>query len=332
MSLTVMKGDAYSEKRLRKWFEEDGRVVVQTKRDEIRCQVQVEPGFTTGDYRVTFTSASGKPLYNLEQWTSLFIAIYEAVGHRRFDCGVSINNSFDLTRRTVMAKTKPYCTLGRKVETMYDGMEPDPDNPGKRRKHVHFEGTLEAHFWLYDLPEMEASYEARRVEAACQVVPAAGHGVSIPETEVVDIRPGDGPCRMTVTNGVNVVDIIYDKMIEAGHEGAMIKRYDHKWLPKRCPDSWMKLKPEEEADGEIIGYVEGDGKYTGNVGSVTLRFADGSSTTVSGMSDDVRNDINGHREEYIGRIVEIKYMQRDSQGGYRHPRWFRFHPDKTSLE
>lgn len=332
MSLTVMKGDAYSEKRLRKWLEEDGRVVVQTKRDEIRCQVQVvDPGKRVSDTSVTFTSASGKPLYNLAQWASLFVAIYEATGHSRFDCGVSINDSFDLTRRTVMAKTKPYCTLGRKVETLYDGTEPDTDNPGKRRKHVHFEGTLEAHFWLYDLPESDKSYEQRRVEMAT-VVLAAGHGVSTPESEVIDIRPGNGLCRMTVQNGVDVVEIIYDKMIEAGHEGAMIKRYDHPWLPKRCPDSWMKLKPEEEADGEIIGYVEGDGKYTGNVGSVTLRFADGSSTTVSGMSDDVRDDINRNRQEYLGRIVEIKYMQRDSQGGYRHPRWFRWHPDKTSLE
>ena len=328
MSLSVMKGDSYLEKRLRKWLEEDGRVVVQTKRDEIRCQVQV----SALGREVTFTSASGKPLYNLGQWASLFYAIFEATGHSRFDCGVSINDSFDLTRRTVMAKTKPYDTLGRTVETMYDGTEPDPDNPGKRRKHVHFEGTLEAHFWLYDLPEFNWSYEARRLEMAT-VVMAAGHGVSTPETDVVDIRRHEGsPMQLTVDNGVDIVEYIYDRMVDAGHEGAMIKRWDYEWQPKRCPDSWMKLKPEEEADGEIIGYVDGEGKYAGSIGSVTLRFRDGSSTTVSGMSDDVRDDINRNRQEYLGRIVEIKYMQRDSQGGYRHPRWFRWHPDKTSLE
>lgn len=66
--LQIMKGDAYCEKRLRKWLQEDGRVVVQTKRDEIRCLVEIHVSHEETDdpeFRVTYTSASGKPLYNL---------------------------------------------------------------------------------------------------------------------------------------------------------------------------------------------------------------------------------------------------------------------------
>lgn len=48
MSLAVMKGVAFTEKRLLQWLKEDGKVVVQTKRDEIRCTVVVDYDGTAG--------------------------------------------------------------------------------------------------------------------------------------------------------------------------------------------------------------------------------------------------------------------------------------------
>lgn len=171
--LKVHKGIPYEEKRLRQWLEEDGKVVIQTKRDEIRCVVEIVPCEEVNHQHeagvchpsglaVRYTSASGKPLYNLGCFDKHWLDFSARTGRRKIDCGVAINDSFDLTRRTVMAKTKQYDLSGLSVVTLFDGKEPDPANLKKKRDKVHYVGNLRAMFWLYDIIDHYGTYEDRR--------------------------------------------------------------------------------------------------------------------------------------------------------------------------
>lgn len=313
--LKVMKGDSFTEKRLRKWLKEDGAVVLQIKRDEFRCVVDVnwqakyEPS-------VTFTSASGKPLYNLDCFSALFIEMSHFYGTNRFDMGVCINDSFDLTRRTVRASTKPYDLTGQTPQVI----------AGKTKKaEPHFVGFLKAVFWFYDLPEVDRAYITRRGDMALMQLNFPEY-TAVPETEIVSVRQdvADG-----IEYAVKQVQEVFATARELGHEGLMVKRYDHQWEPKRCPDSWMKLKPSDEIDGFIIGKTEGKGKFYGLIGSLICEAEDGSTFTISGMTDAERLDFTENFDQYLGQWVTATYMERDTQGGYRHPQFNRMHEEKN---
>lgn len=302
-SLAVMKGVPFTEKRLQQWLKEDGGVVVQTKRDEIRCVVEVHR--ERAEPWVSFTSASGKPLYNLVVFSEDFLWLADKYGVDQFDCGVMVNDSFDITRSVVRSSKKPYDLKGTIFYPMKGGGG---------------EQTYKARFFFYDLPDLADTYAYRRMMMAD--MGRESEWFAIPETWVV--KP-DG-----VTVFASYVYAIYERQVEQGHEGVMLKRIHHKYQPKRTTD-WMKMKPEEEADGVITGYNPGVGKFEGQVGSVQVTFADGSKTAVSGMTDAVRAALTAEPDFYIGKILEVRYMMRDSQGGYRHPRWYRLHPDKDEL-
>lgn len=309
MSLKVMKGVAYTQKRLEQWLKEDGIVFAQPKRDEIRCMVQV---YTDGVFgSVTFTSASGKPLYNLESFSDEFLALAKQYGIYQFDCGVLINNSFDITRRVVRSSKNKYDTSGLYSVTIW---EKKPT--AKREGVVFYEGGLDTAFYLYDLPNTGYTYSER--------------------IEMMDLMETNTPWLLfhpvtSVVHTVEKAERLYEHYTSQGLEGLMLKRLNFKYTFGRSSD-WMKMKPENEKDGFITGFTEGKGKFEGLIGSVEINFGDGTNTSVSGMDDEMRLLLTQNKEQYLGRVVRVPYMERDTQGGYRHPRWGGFHEDKTKAD
>lgn len=314
--LAVHKGIPYEEKRLRQWLGEDGKVVIQIKRDEIRCVVEVvecwdETGEHMDGHLVTYTSASGKPLYNLHHFDSQWIDFYIRTGKAKIDCGVAVNDSFDLTRRTVMAKTKKYDLSGNTVNSIAGEKKKDPP---------HYVGPLRAMFWLYDIVDHYGTYEDRRRDMAKYALNFPEF-LACPETFVI------GNCGGNINVAVRVVEEHFQQALDCKHEGLMIKRFYHFWEPRRTTN-WMKMKPEAEVDVRITGFIPGKGEFAGLVGSLTAEAEDGSTVDFSGFTLELRRAISADFESYLGRWCEVQYMQRDAQGGYRHPRFFRFHPDK----
>lgn len=330
--LIVMKGSKYTEKRLREWFQADGAVVVQTKRDEFRCVVQVcmlDEKLNDGtDDRaahdfVKYTSAQGKPLYNLGCFNDMWLEIARVTGQRKFDMGCMVSNSFNLTRRTLRASKKSYDLTGNTVhEIIEKGKKTKmPDGTMLVTPGFYYMGKLKAQFWFYDLPEHPELYNERRA------IMATYHRnfpefTGIPETEVVTV-----PWGGSVSDGVAQVNVLFQAMLDAGHEGAMIKRFEHPYKVGRSTD-WMKMKPEDEVDVEIIDYIPGEGAFSGLVGSLVGRAEDGSIVSFSGFSYELRCAISANFEAYRGRWAEVRFMQREETGGYRHPRFYRWHPDK----
>jgi hypothetical protein len=274
---------------------------------DVNWQAKHEPS-------VTFTSATGKPLYNLDCFSALFIEMSHFYGANRFDMGVCINDSFDLTRRTVRASTKPYDLTGQTEQTI----------AGKTKKDApHYVGPLKARFWFYDVPDIDRAYTTRRVDMA-KLHTNFPEYTGVPETEVIDVLD-----EGSIDAAVARVQEVFGIARELGHEGVMVKRHDHTWEPKRCPDSWMKLKPSDEVDGRIIGKTEGKGKFAGLIGSLICEAEDGSQFTISGMTDEERVLFTENFEVFRGQWVTATYMERDTQGGYRHPQFNRMHEEKN---
>jgi DNA ligase 1 len=74
-------------------------------------------------------------------------------------------------------------------------------------------------------------------------------------------------------------------VLAIGGEGLMLHRADAVWAPGRSA-AVFKLKPERDAEAEVIGYTPGKGKYQGLVGALRVRTPEGVEFALgSGLSD-----------------------------------------------
>lgn len=321
-NLNVMKGVKYSLARLKKWLKEDGYVWVDIKRDEFRTLVTIEHG------EVHYGSASGKSEhYNIpHELDAVFLDLHSKWGLSVFDCGFMVNNSFDLTRRTLTAKNKSYDLTGGTRHTIIDKVTKKQREAGLVDVLVH-DGPLRLEVFLYDLPEKDELPYMLPYGICGQT--RRDLMQTITYDAIAWLRTTEGACIQKPEH----LGVLFDEAIADGHEGMMAKRLGYKWVAGRTSD-WMKVKPEDERDGVIIGWNPGTvgSEFEGLVGSVIVEFADGSKASCSGMTKAIRLDMTEHFvSKYLGKIAEVHYMQRDSQGGYRHPNFYRLHPEKTDI-
>lgn len=319
-NLIVQKGVRFTLKRFKEWLKADGKVWADIKRDEFRCLVKVGLD-RSAEFVVQYLTASGKGEHSNvpHELDDVFLDLHKRTGHAQFDVGLLVNNSFDLTRRTLKASKKVYDLTGGTHHTIIDKATKAQKAAGIQDTMVH-DGPLKLEVFLYDLPEKAAEehdFLARRRDML-ELTRHHPGWLHMPEGEVI-------------THPDQLTGMFLDA-VECGLEGLMVKRIFHSWVPTRCTD-WMKMKPEEERDGLVVGFVPGTvgTEFEGLVGSVMFEFADGSRADASGMTLGTRLDMTEHPELYLGKIGCMKFMQRDTQGGYRHPVWVKLHEDKTEI-
>lgn len=157
---------------------------------------------------------------------------------------------------------------------------------------------------------------------------------------------------------------VYEAYVLAGGEGVMLKNPNAGYTPtKRPANVWYKVKKFETMDVVIrptndpmlnfsIPYLEGQGKYEGQVGAILFGAYEeysGEGPPIceppglqwkylgkcSGMDDVTRRDMTDNWEEkYAGKVIEIRYfgkIGRDTDG-LRHPQFIRMRPDKDPHE
>jgi DNA ligase-1 len=120
---------------------------------------------------------------------------------------------------------------------------------------------------------------------------------------------------------------ISDSFIKLGQEGVILRNPQGKWTAGKRNEDLTKIKQELTYDLEVVGIKEGKGKYTGAVGTLTVRF-NGGTQEVSGMMDLERLEWWVYPEEIIGCIVEVKCMCLTPDGWMREPRFKRVRDDK----
>lgn len=101
----------------------------------------------------------------------------------------------------------------------------------------------------------------------------------------------------------------FDKAITQGQEGIILKTMDHPWENRRSKNL-IKFKNELECDLKVVDWIEGKGKYKGQMGSI-LCMSDDAMLEVnvgSGFTDNERLNIKS--EDIVGKIVSVKYNEK----------------------
>lgn len=138
-------------------------------------------------------------------------------------------------------------------------------------------------------------------------------------------------------------------LLSQGYEGMVFKNlYSTYHQDKKKAGVWYKYKKKDTIDVEIVGakppeqfYRDTEtGEYDlsrltkpwqmGWLGSIAFRFVTGKAVYTgfcAGISDEIREQLSdgnhGIKDEYIGRIMEVEYMEKTSDGNLRHPRFVR---------
>ncbi len=92
------------------------------------------------------------------------------------------------------------------------------------------------------------------------------------------------------------------EIVRAGGEGLMLHRADAPYITGRN-DALLKLKPLDDAEAKVLGYVPGKGKYEGKMGALRVETADGKRFQIgTGFTDAVRAN-----PPTIGALVTYTY-------------------------
>ena len=71
----------------------------------------------------------------------------------------------------------------------------------------------------------------------------------------------------------------------------------------------LKVKVMQDCDLEIIGVQEGQGKFAGTLGALTVDYRGTPVGVGSGISDEMRKKIWASPDAYIGRVATIQYFE-----------------------
>lgn len=295
----LMKGNVWKDRRDAK--DRKGNpvvtypVYVEDKHDEIRCHVKVD---ITGV--VFYESYAGKPLANMERFNEVFRTLARGTGNWEFDLGFEVNGNFNDSYRWVRS------TKGI----------PEDLKDAKCR------------FLVFGLPAL-AGDMSQQLRERVVVAKYAADWVSV---------PFDVPSYV-VAHTPEEVEVAFDDARSRGLEGVMVKQARAKYERKRT-DGWLKMKPEDDADGVIVELLEAHasvddpengvkaGDPLGRIGSVRVRMDDGSEACPHGIPHYLGHDMYLHPEKYLKQWCEFNFMERDRQGGYRHPTFHRLREAK----
>lgn len=240
---------------------------------------------------VEFLSYAGKPLANMQTFVPIWYNTAVATGWREFDTGFECNGNFNDSYRWVRStKGVPKDLTGAPVR-----------------------------FYLFDLPEAASPFVERK-DSRSRVL----DGVYANRHLIHNI---DG----VFAHSEAQVEDMFIRARAAGREGIMVKTLNHTYQRGKRIDGWLKMKPEDDADGIITQINEAvslEGERLGRAGSVQVVCEDNSVAQPSGIAHDLGRRMWEHPHEFIGQWCEFKFMERDRQGGYRHPVFHRIREAK----
>lgn len=265
---------------------------VEPKFDGVRC-IAVVRGDT-----VTYLSRSGKVFETMGHMTKSLLALRDASGLEEiaFD-GEAMSSTF-------------LSTIG------------DARRKGTTSKELILHVFEMLPLSVFDGVEYEVSASERRQNLSDTFAAAQASVEKHPST-------GEPIVRMTscyIASNVEEVLNYYTTFRAAGLEGLIIKDMGGTYEQKRSR-AWLKMKPYETVDVQVIGMEEGTGKYVGMLGALVVDF-EGVKVNVSGMSDELRREMWGDPNGTIGRLVEVGFHEKTPDGSLRHPRFVRYRDDK----
>ncbi|MDC9583068.1 DNA ligase [Xenorhabdus sp. PR6a] len=259
-------------------------MITQKKLDGMRIICKVD-----GD-EVEFLSRTGNPVTTLDHLKNQMIALRVASGYQTiyFD-GEGVVGSFNGTVSALRKK-------GAKA--------------------------VGAEFWLFDwfLPEWQAQSEQKNyantgVKLRDRIIHLISWFKQAGKLVNVQLLP------FSIVHSHEEYVTLFKSRLDANEEGEMAKDPDSPYYFKRTR-GWWKLKDENEADGEIIGFKPGDADsgFKDTLGSVTIRLENGVIVDANGIKHQYLNEIWNNQDKYMGRIAKVNFHEFTPDGSLRHPR------------
>jgi ATP-dependent DNA ligase len=108
------------------------------------------------------------------------------------------------------------------------------------------------------------------------------------------------------------------QVIDAGHEGVVIKHPEALYRHGARDAGWWRFKPQSTVEVECAGFAPAAGRE--QVGSITFRLPSGvEGRASSGISDREWQDMTEHPERYVGMLIELAHHGEERSGALRHP-------------
>jgi DNA ligase 1 len=113
-----------------------------------------------------------------------------------------------------------------------------------------------------------------------------------------------------------------DAVVRDGGEGLVLHRGGSRYHAGRN-DDLLKLKPYDDAEAKVVGYIPGKGKYSGMMGSLLVEMPDGTRFHIgTGFTDAQRRD-----PPSIGSKVTFRYQGMTSGDKPRFARFMRVYDE-----
>lgn len=133
--------------------------------------------------------------------------------------------------------------------------------------------------------------------------------------------------RYIVPADYPAIKVWHDHFVDDGFEGAMVKDLDAPYKFGRGPEV-MKLKAFHDVDLKIEKLIEGTGRHSGKLGSVSVVYNGVDVQVGSGFSDELRGSIWDNPSDFIGRMIEVRYQEETPDGSLRFPTFVCFRNDR----
>lgn len=125
----------------------------------------------------------------------------------------------------------------------------------------------------------------------------------------------------------------YNGVLNRGGEGIVITPHMvQPYLHGKRNATFIKMKQSVTYDLEVVGVTEGTGKYKGTLGALLVRWKDGKTLKVSGMTDAQRHEWYDNHSVIVGKIIEVQAMTESSKGKLREPRFKGIRTDKVEAD
>lgn len=269
-------------------------VLVEPKVDGVRCVAIFKDG------KIQFISRGGQELFNLSAVQDELIATL---------------SKFDITR-VVLDGELFVDSLPRTMSVVRSSVNaPEPDLVSRIRFYIF--DVLYLSEWESGKP---TTVQWDRTGSLYKVFQASGIKS---DARAVRITFG-GEDEATLCYNAKQLETIYEKALEDGWEGVMIKELSAAYSFKRS-QCWRKYKPHQVNHFEIVGWYEGEGRHEGRLGGFEVRVSEGKICRVGGgFKDEEREKFWVNKDILLGRVVRVKYKESSADGLLREPVYLGF--------
>ena len=176
------------------------------------------------------------------------------------------------------------------------------------------EDTTNLHYYVYDAPSSNATFKERFLEKFSNTSRDL-----ISEPLFVDGTTRIVVCPTKIVASAEEVLAGQAESIQAGYEGAMVRNLSGEYSFKYRSTSLLKVKTFDDAEFQIIGGKEGQGREAGMV-VFKCKMESGLEFDVRPRgTQEERSEMWSNLESYIGKPLTVRYQGLTDEGRPRFP-------------